>query len=162
MTPGKFAQLAANRFDACGAVMITKSEEYSRNNDRLHNFKRAAAIDGTTPARSLWGMWKKHIVSIADMIDDIDAGKVPSEAMVAEKLGDNINYSILLEGLIVEAREKSTPLSERLSEIGLSRLETERFASGVPHKVAPDPLAALRAEEWEEIEDADVEPLGGK
>lgn len=104
MTPEQFSSLAASRFRECGKTMVDKAQEYSRNGDRLHNFKRAAAMDGTTPARSLWGMWKKHLVSIADMIDDLDAGKVPSLEMVAAKLGDNINYSILLEGLIEEAR----------------------------------------------------------
>lgn len=108
MNHEQFATLADNRLNHCRQVMVEKAKEYSRNGDRLHNFKRAADMDGTTPTRSLWGMWKKHLVSIADMIDDLDDGKVPSESMVAEKLGDNINYSILLEGLIEELRTATT------------------------------------------------------
>ena len=88
MNHEQFATLADNRLNHCRQVMVEKAKEYSRNGDRLHNFKRAADMDGTTPTRSLWGMWKKHLVSIADMIDDLDDGKVPSESMVAEKLGE--------------------------------------------------------------------------
>lgn len=128
----QFAQIAESRIESCRSVLVAKAAEYSRNGDRLHNFKRAAAIDGTTPARSLWGMWKKHIVSIADMIDDLDAGNVPTKEMVAEKLGDNINYSVLFEGLIEELRELWT------------------VKASVPHQLVTDPLAAVHAELEEE------------
>ena len=136
----QFSQIAERRIESCRQVLVAKAKEYSRNGDRLHNFKRASAMDGTTPARSLWGMWKKHLVSIADMIDDLDAGKVPSKEMVTEKLGDNINYSVLLEGLIEELREMWTIKASTQQQRGT------------------DPLAAAHQEEWEEM--TQIEDMG--
>lgn len=101
-----FQEIVKRRLDAVLETERTKGAEYSRNGDRYHNFKTAAALDGETPERALWGMWKKHLVSIRDMIEDLEKhGKVPSRAQLKEKLGDNIVYSLLLEGIVEERRE---------------------------------------------------------
>jgi len=125
MHPTQFSKIVENRLSSCHNVLAVKGAEYSRGNDRLHNFKSAANMDGTSPARSLWGMWKKHLVSIKDMIDDIDAGKIPSQDMVREKLGDNINYTLLLEGLIEEERGQVEEIVAELHAHEV-KLETER------------------------------------
>jgi hypothetical protein len=70
--------------------------------DKLENFKQAGAMKGETPERALWGMWVKHITSIRKIVEDLDKGIVPTLKLLSEKLGDNINYSLLLEGLIRE------------------------------------------------------------
>lgn len=111
-----FEKLSRNRFDAClGLMLCQKNEEYSRNGDKLHNFKQAARIDNESPERALWGMMKKHLVSIQDIINDINYMyetidhdteiKLPSEKILAEKIGDTINYIVLLEALITERRK---------------------------------------------------------
>lgn len=51
-----------------------------------------------------FGNWTKHLVSLADIIDDLDRGVLPSPAMLNEKVRDAVNYPILLEGLIAETR----------------------------------------------------------
>lgn len=104
MRPEIFTELVTARLDQCRLTEQEKGAEYSRGGDRFHNFKRAAAMDGTTPVRSLWGMWKKHLVSIIDMVDDLDRGVIPTERMIAEKCGDNIVYTLLFEGLVAEMR----------------------------------------------------------
>ena len=109
MHPNQFSTLAARRLDQCSSVMVAKAQEYSRGNDRLHNFKRAALMQGITPAEALRGMWAKHLVSIMDIIDDLTLGTVPSQAMVDEKIGDTINYAVLLEGLIAEQQAVVLP-----------------------------------------------------
>ena len=69
--------------------------------DRLYNFKRAAEISQTTPQKALIGMFLKHLVSVFDLAD----GKLESTpAMVNEKVGDAINYLILLEAILKENR----------------------------------------------------------
>lgn len=103
-----FQQLTATRMAHCHRVLNEKGEEYSREGDRLWNFKRAAAKQGNTPAEALMGMKVKHDVSVDDMVDMLKRGVVPSKDMVAEKIGDSINYLLLLEGLIEEARELYT------------------------------------------------------
>lgn len=102
MTSEDFKLVVDRRIESCRNKLFgDKEAEYSRGNDRLHNFKVAAAIDSETPERSLWGMWKKHIVSIKDLVDDIESGKdVPSDAYLGEKFDDMINYVLLLEGLL--------------------------------------------------------------
>ena len=100
-----FNSLVGQRFNQCGKVLTQKGEEYSREGDRLWNFKRAAAKQGNTPAEALIGMKVKHDVSVDDMVDMLKRGVLPSREMVAEKIGDSINYLLLLEGLIEEERE---------------------------------------------------------
>ncbi len=79
-------------------VLGDKEKEYARNGNRLHNFDVAARIGKTSPEEALKGMWMKHIVSVFDMIDSPDD---VSHAMIDEKLGDLINYAILLEWMLV-------------------------------------------------------------
>lgn len=99
-----FDKILTNRIDAIRSTLESKAEEYAIN-DRLYNFKRAAEILRTTPARALAGIWMKHVVSVIDLIE----GAVePTEYLVNEKIGDSINYLILLEAIFLEAKE-STP-----------------------------------------------------
>ena len=100
-----FNSIVGNRFDYCGKVLTQKGEEYSREGDRLWNFKRAGEKRRKTPAEALLDMKVKHDVSIDDMVDGLARGVLPSREMVAEKIGDSINYLLLLEGLIEEARD---------------------------------------------------------
>ena len=66
-------------------VLKQKAKEYAHG-DRLYNFKTAARIDGSTPIESAKGMWKKHLVSVLDII----SGKLANtEEMVNEKFGDS-------------------------------------------------------------------------
>lgn len=99
-----FNDLARKRIDQCCKTLDKKGEEYSRDGDRLWNFKRAGAKTRKTPAQALLAMKVKHDVSVDDMVDMLDLGIIPSKEAVAEKIGDSINYLLLLEGLIEEAR----------------------------------------------------------
>jgi len=95
-------------------VLSTKSNEYSTDSDKLWNFKRAGAMLSCTPEKALVGMWTKHIISILDIVDELDSkcgtnkDCFPAFDMIAymekieEKIGDAINYLILLEALIRE------------------------------------------------------------
>ncbi|MDA3807739.1 MAG: hypothetical protein PF440_07485 [Thiomicrorhabdus sp.] len=99
MKPEQFNKVVKNRLAACEAVLCKKAEEYASDTDRLHNFKRAAAMTETTPEKALEGMWVKHLVSVQDLINQ------PSKAtpeLLAEKMGDTINYVLLLEALLTE------------------------------------------------------------
>ena len=48
------------------------------------------------------GFMLKHIVSINDIIEQSKEGKLPSREVIDEKIGDVINYFILLEACLVE------------------------------------------------------------
>lgn len=107
MENNEFNRIVEKRCAAIKSVLASKAKEYARG-DRLHNFKRAAAALRCTPEQALIGMYMKHQVSILDLVDDISNGYPPKmlTAVTNEKVGDAINYLILLEALIAERVEK--------------------------------------------------------
>jgi len=108
MTTVEFNKLVSDRCEKIVSILSSKAEEYARG-DRLSNFKRAAAALECTSERACIGMWMKHIVSVLDMVDDIERGRGWSMQKWEEKIGDAINYLILLEGLV---RERVYPTIE--------------------------------------------------
>jgi hypothetical protein len=102
MNTEDFNKVVDARIEKIKATLIKKAAEYSSDEDRLHNFKIAGRINGETPEKALWGMMAKHLVSVIDIIADSNRGKLPSASMRDEKLGDAINYLILLEALLIE------------------------------------------------------------
>ena len=114
-----FKEMCRRRLNYCINLMFgPKDVEYTRNNDKFHAFKSASNFDKEAPERSLWGMWKKQIVSIRDIINDIDAGKpLPPYTVIAEKLSDNINYTLLLEGLILERLAKLESVEHKIPDL---------------------------------------------
>ena len=53
-------------------------------------------------------MMLKHEVSIRDIVDDLDKGVLPSDKMLLEKVGDVINYYLLLLALITERKNNAS------------------------------------------------------
>jgi len=100
MAVKQFATALDNRIKTMEATLGQKALEYARNDDRLHNFNAASKMTGKIPEVCLMGMKLKHTVSIQDMITDIEDGKLPSIELVEEKIGDEINYLVLLEAMI--------------------------------------------------------------
>ena len=96
----KFKQLQKDK-------IVEKAGEYVRNDDRLWNFKRSGASQNCTPERALSGMASKHFISILDIIDDVEKGKLVPRALIEEKLVDYANYIVLLFALLSERSESS-------------------------------------------------------
>lgn len=94
-----FEKILEERFRKSRKVLVKKSKEYSKGNDKLHNFKVAAQYDNEAPEKALWGMLKKHLVSVQDMINDPES---VTEYLIDEKIGDSCNYLHLLEALFRE------------------------------------------------------------
>ena len=83
-------------------VLEAKAEIYGSSGNRLHNFDSAARILNCTPEQALQGMMMKHIVSVLDLIEWSETMPVRiTEALIDEKIGDTINYLILLESLFL-------------------------------------------------------------
>ena len=105
MDSKRFAEIVDKRIEACkNLILISKSAEYSRGGDRLSNFKRQAAMKNETPEKALLGNWMKHLSSILDIIDDIEAGQPVVLEQLQEKITDSINYHVLLEALVTEGK----------------------------------------------------------
>lgn len=83
-------------------VLIAKARDYVMGEDRLHNFKRAAALEQTTAHQALLGMLSKHIISIYDYADRHENGEYFTLTQWQEKIHDYLNYGVLLYALIVE------------------------------------------------------------
>ena len=97
-----FSKLIDARFRKCRSVLDTKNKEYTREEDKLYNFKRAAEMLGANPEEALLGMATKHFVSVFDLAKDVDRLDDIEPGYVDEKIGDAINYLLLLEALLVE------------------------------------------------------------
>ena len=96
--------LLEKQLDKTKRTLGVKADEYATE-DRLHNFKVAAELQGITPRAALAGMMAKHTVSVYDILH---ADKLASNEMVQEKLGDNLNYLLLAFAVIQDERESLT------------------------------------------------------
>ena len=100
-TGAEFDKLVKERCEKIVHTLSVKGKEYRRNDNPFHNFDRVAERRGIEPADALYGMYMKHEQSINDIVDDIKRdGTLPSVEVLEEKIGDAINYLILLEGII--------------------------------------------------------------
>jgi hypothetical protein len=96
-----FDDLVDRRCDLIKSVLMSKAEEYAQGANRFHNFDVAARVNAETPERALWGMATKHLICILDMValSPKDLAMLSNDYL-DEKIGDMINYLILLEGMI--------------------------------------------------------------
>lgn len=116
MNTERFNEVINERIGLCKAVLCDKAEEYATD-DRLHNFKVAAQLQGCTPMTALAGMMSKHTVSVYDLIRDHEEGMPISREMWDEKIGDSINYLLLLTALIEEEEmEQICDMSEVIAK----------------------------------------------
>lgn len=114
MTQDRYSKLVEERLENTRQVLVVKGKEYTRNNNPLHNFDRAAQRANTIREKALLGMMLKHDVSLLDIVDDIEQGKLPTVPMLKEKIGDSINYLILLEASIIDRIESTVTVNKGL------------------------------------------------
>ena len=112
-------------------VLGAKGEEYATDNDRLHNFKVAAGVQGITVKEALSGMMAKHTVSVYDMIAD---GKDHSQEKWDEKILDHINYLILLRALVVEEKAELA----RLMKIDVNSMYPQNIRGALDDTSIPE------------------------
>ncbi len=93
-----FNAIVEEQLARCTEVLVKKADEYATE-DRLHNFKVAAALVGRPARQALAGMMVKHTVSIYDMcMSDAEF----TLEMWDEKITDHMNYLLLLLALVEE------------------------------------------------------------
>lgn len=125
MTPKEFEDFLTNELDTIREKLAKKGAEYApeeKQSSRFHNFETAAALNGETMEKALWGFATKHIVSLSDMVN----GKIsdyPFEVW-EEKIGDVTNYMLLLKSMIVY-------------EFDMQKLVTKSFEESQKNSVAP-------------------------
>lgn len=100
----EFNEIVAAQIKNSTDILCVKANEYATE-DRLHNFKVAAELQGCTPKQALAGMMAKHTVSVYDLCM---SDKTASRAMWDEKITDHINYLLLLKAVVEEELEQGT------------------------------------------------------
>ena len=114
MNHKEFEELLEERLNKIRSVLANKNREYASDEDKLHNFKRAGLMLNCTKEKALIGMWTKHIISILDIVDKWeDSRDFPEIALLEEKIGDAINYLILLEACFKSRTEKVTKVRDK-------------------------------------------------
>lgn len=97
MTQEEFNEVLERRIQLIRMQLEQKRDEYANNNNVLRNFNEAARVMDNEPKEALMGMYVKHHVSVMDFVR---SNVAPDPAKVQEKIGDMINYLILLEALL--------------------------------------------------------------
>lgn len=112
MTPMQFDIVLMQRIEKIKATLGIKAQEYATDDDKLHNFRQAVEIGrGPRDARPSMALvcWRdvlKHLTSILTMVLNPEWGGEKRAAMIDEKIGDAINYMILLEAIFREEMQK--------------------------------------------------------
>ena len=118
MTNEEFDKVVKERCKEIIRVLSSKAEEYASNDDRMHNFNVAGRVLGTSPEKALFGMLMKHIVSVMDLVDKAEVDNTKGKAvsvsceLIDEKIGDTINYMILLEALLKKRFTFVSPIED--------------------------------------------------
>lgn len=109
MNRERFNKIVDNRCDQIKSTLIKKGAEYSTNENVFHNFDDSVGISFCpTPEMVAWEYMTKHLQSIRDLVESTKHGYAgyPTEAMINEKIGDAVNYLILIEGMFKQRIER--------------------------------------------------------
>lgn len=94
-----FTDMVCAQMEHCTSTLLRKGKEYSTEDDRLVNFYQAATLQQITPEKALLGMLSKHIISIYDMVK---SERPHDSDQWEEKIGDAINYLLILRALVFD------------------------------------------------------------
>lgn len=111
MTREEFSKKVEKRIDLIRQTLLTKHKEYAKDDNVFRNFDEAAGGFSlhSTSAEVLWSYMTKHLVSIKDIVAE---NKAADPAVISEKIGDVINYLILLEAMLNQKAERHCKLKE--------------------------------------------------
>lgn len=154
MTRATFSEKVVEpRIKAIRAVLAKKAVEYSQGIDpgsesAFHNFYEAAGLSFHETGLAVgWEFMVKHLQSIKDLIDvNKKTGKLPSQALLSEKIGDAVNYLILIEGMfldqILSVDEKTCPTVVDYQELKTAWEKDRHNFKGTP--VISEPSDRMR------------------
>jgi hypothetical protein len=127
MTREEFSRRVEKRIDLVRQTLLTKHKEYAKDDNVFRNFDEAAGGLSlhSTSAEVLWSYMTKHLVSIKDIVAE---GKPAKPAVVSEKIGDVINYLILLEAMLTEHDYHRCRLKEAYDKINQYEKSVDRLS----------------------------------
>lgn len=91
----------SNQIFLINTILKNKAKEYSKEENRLHNFYQGSDLSNINPIEVCSGYMLKHICSVFDiLIEYKDTRKISlSIEIIQEKFNDFINYIILLHAI---------------------------------------------------------------
>jgi hypothetical protein len=94
----------------CLEVLRTKGREYTGGSkDALSNFKDISRATGVPPVTVAYTFLFKHLASIASYVKDRNSAEPPElSEPIESRLGDAINYLLIIGALIDEERRDGT------------------------------------------------------
>jgi hypothetical protein len=108
MTRKQFVEdVVQRRVQLIKDVLQSKNEEYAGQEDVFKAFTESLPLSfHDTKQAVAWEFMVKHLQSIKMIIEARSkSGKIPDEKVLEEKIGDAINYLILIEGMFKEDME---------------------------------------------------------
>jgi len=101
MTRDQFDLFLLSFFNRTQKILTSKSKEYASDADIFLSFKKGTGFSFHNEAEKVaYEYLCKHLESIKTMLDNLD--KPPNKDYIEEKIGDAVNYLIIIEGLIKE------------------------------------------------------------
>lgn len=147
MTVEKFDEEVDKVCTSIKDVLSIKAKEYRRNNNPLHNFDVGTqqSTSGETREEVIWGMARKHFISVQDIKNDVKLGKIPNREVLDEKYGDLINYLILEKTSILDkinldyqnCHSKTSPLYGNVEDIVFPKSVYEKLNNSSLFNVRP-------------------------
>jgi len=130
-----FDLIISKQLDWCMKKLTHKADEYAEDNDRLHNFRVTAALRDTDMRDAVSGMMAKHTVSVYDMCNALELDDL---AQWDEKIGDSINYLLLLRAVVQEEYDTTVEKQDFgcCEAVGINVPETSKMdavAASVSH-----------------------------
>jgi hypothetical protein len=105
MTRKQFVEeVVQRRVQLIKEILDQKNSEYADKEDVFKAFTESLPLSfHDTKQAVAWEFMVKHLQSIKMIIEaKAKSGKLPNEKMLEEKIGDAINYLILIEGMFKE------------------------------------------------------------
>lgn len=102
MTRKQFVEeVVQRRIQLITDVLQSKNNEYANQEDVFKAFTEALPLSfHDTKQAVAWEFMVKHLQAIKVIIEEkAKKGKLPDEKLLEEKIGDAINYLILIEGM---------------------------------------------------------------
>ena len=127
MTREDFSSRVEKRIDIIRQSLLRKHKEYAADDNVFKNFEEAA--EGISLHSSseevLWSYMTKHLVSLKGIVTE--GGAKPQ--VVSEKIGDVINYLILLEAMLNKNDDRECKLKEAYAKHKLyNKTATDRLS----------------------------------
>lgn len=121
MNSSQFNAILKRRLDLIQRVLDNKAVEYASDDDKFANMRLSAAITEVSLPKLCLSNFSKHLASVVRMVNGDPCSHTREQW--DEKLGDAINYLILLEGIVAEMinaqTEPGNPVSDGAAGAGL-------------------------------------------